>query len=144
VKPLCREIKFGSSDYQSAIQLREEILRKPLGLVSEPNTFYGEENFFHLGAFLGESLIACLILEPLEERLVKMRQVAVINTFQRMGIGSLLVKFSEEFASRIGYKMIKAHARESAIPFYVRLGYSIHEPPFIEVGLRHFLISKSL
>ncbi len=129
----CREFPFGSSEYLASVALREEILRKPLGLEWQLEDFQGEEASHHLGCFLGD--------DPFT---IKMRQVAVAADIQRQGAGTALVCFGEQFAHDAGYQSIVAHARVSALPFYKRLGYTIDGPQFIEVSIPHFRISKPL
>lgn len=55
-----------------------------------------------------------------------------------------IVLFAESVAKLRGHERLMLHARESAVPFYLRLGYEIEGEPFTEVGLTHRLMSKSL
>ena len=73
-----------------------------------------------------------------------MRQVAVASTWQGKGIGSMLVAESEKTASRLGFSLITLHARESAVPFYERLGYGRVGERFEEVTIPHFKMEKML
>ncbi len=47
-------------------------------------------------------------------------------------------------ARREGFRRIIAHAREPAVPFYLRLGYAVEGERFIEVTIPHFTVSKDL
>lgn len=140
----CREIAFGSDLYRETVRLREEVLRRPLGLPWEASAFQAEEMSFHLGCFLGDTLVACMILRPLDEQTLKMRQVAVAPAHQSQGIGSALLQFAEKFALDHGYRKIVANARETAIAFYRRHRYKVVGEMFLEVGIPHFFISKTL
>jgi predicted GNAT family N-acyltransferase len=73
-----------------------------------------------------------------------MRQVAVNDKSQRSGIGSRLVAYSEEYAREHGYETMELNARQTAVPFYLRLGYEITGDPFTEVGLPHRKMQKRL
>jgi GNAT superfamily N-acetyltransferase len=132
-----REIEFGSPDYDAGVTLRSRVLREPLGLRPGPEERHEESGLIHLGAFEGTRLIACLMLHDVGEGQVRMRQVAVDFERQKGGIGTRLVHFSEEVARKRGLREMVMHARESAIPFYERLGYFCFGEPFVEVTVPH-------
>src|SRR6185369_12391390 len=132
-----REISFDSPDYDASVVLRARVLRTPLGLHPGPEERPAEARLRHLGAFEGGVLVACLMLEELGEGRIKMRQVAVDFHRQRGGLGSRLVRFSEEVAKAAGQREMVLNAREKAIPFYERLGYAVRGEPFLEVTLPH-------
>jgi GNAT superfamily N-acetyltransferase len=134
---VCREYPFDSADYQEAVRLREAVLRAPLGLAWTARDFEAEERSYHLGAFQGARLVSTLILRPRENGEVQMRQVAVAADVQARGIGTALVRYAEQFAADRGFRTITAHARQAALDFYHRLGYSVSGEPFIEVGIPH-------
>ena len=140
----CREFAFGSEVYQESVRLREAVLRRPLGLTWEAGAFDAEESSFHLGCFVGDALVGTLILRPLDRGTVKMRQVAVATKRQGQGVGSALVRFAEQFAVARGYTTVVAHARESALSFYRKHGYRVEGATFLEVGIPHRRIYKTL
>jgi ribosomal protein S18 acetylase RimI-like enzyme len=140
----CRKIAFGSAEYRAALVLREEVLRKPLGLPVRPEDVAGEEESFHLGCFEGERLVGTLILKPVDETTVKMRQVAIAPETQGKGAGSDLVKFAEEFARAKGFRTITAHVREPVLHFYIRRGYGLRSERFIEVTIPHYAVAKEI
>lgn len=138
-----REISYGSTAYLAEVELRRKVLRLPLSLDFVPSDFLPEPQEFHLGAFDGNQLIACLVLTPLGDS-VKMRQVAVEPSAQGRGIGTRLVRFSEEFASHRGFTKMILSARSTAIPFYERLGYEVVGEPYEEVTIPHSMMERDL
>ena len=106
--------------------------------------FVEEENSFHLGCFADGALVGTLILRPLDAQVLKMRQVAVAPEWQGRGVGSALVRFAEQFAAARGYVTIVAHARSTALHFDRKLGYQEEGVTFLEVGLPHISIRKTL
>lgn len=139
-----RELIFGSSEQKESIKLRDEILRKPLGLHFSDEELQNEHNQIHIGAFLDGRIVGILLLMPLSNTVIKMRQVAVDNNLQRKGIGKKLVLFAENYAKQQSFKEITLHARKSATEFYLNVGYQIEGNPFIEVGIPHYLIKKHI
>jgi ribosomal protein S18 acetylase RimI-like enzyme len=140
----CSEFAFGSETYRESVRLREAVLRRPLGLSWEPGAFDGEDTSFHLGCFDGNELAGTLILRPLDAATVKMRQVAVSPAWQSRGAGTMLVRFAERFAAARGYSAVEAHARTTALAFYHKLGYRAVGDGFLEVGIPHVSIQKTL
>lgn len=139
------EITFGTPEYDEAVRLRYDILRKPLGRTFNIEDFAKEYEHFHLGYYHSSGqLIACLTLTPLDAQEVKMRQVAVAEAVQRSGVGRILVEASERFARSHHFSKIVLNARETAVPFYERLEYQRLGDRFEEVGIPHFKMEKSL
>ncbi len=130
--------------YGASLRLREEVLRKPLGLPMRPEDTAGEDASFHLGVFESERLVGSLILKPVDETTLRMRQVAVEPTTQGRGAGSDLIRFAENFAREKGYRSIVAHVRQEYFPFYVKRGYGVRGGPFIEVTIPHYAVAKEL
>ena len=139
-----RQITFGSADYRAAVDLREAVLRRPLGRGWEPGAFDGEELSFHLGCFVGVELVAVLVLRPVDGETLHLRQLAVDPDHQGQGIGRALLAFAERLAREHGYRRLVAQARESAVGFYRRLGWEVRGEPFVHLGLDHREVRKEL
>jgi predicted GNAT family N-acyltransferase len=136
-------IDFGSPEYDEAKDLREKILRIPLGMRYKIEDFVGEENNQHIAYFENGIILGYLQLKPVPENGLKMRQVAVDDLHQGKGIGKSLVEYSEAWAINENKSFIELNAREVAIPFYLKCGYIIEKEPFEEVGIPHrFMIKR--
>jgi predicted N-acetyltransferase YhbS len=139
-----REIVYGSAEYRAELELRDEILRRPLGRQLSARDREGEENAYHIACFRGERVVGCLVLRPLGEGDVRMRAVAVATVVQRQGIGAALVRFAEDFARGRGYRRMVLHARETAVEFYEKLDYARVGERFVEVTIPHWRMEKRL
>lgn len=143
-----RLIAYGSVHYHATLELRERILRQPLGLTLSATDTAGEEDQLHLAVFSGEACIGCLVLRtatsPDDSPALQMRQVAVAENWRNRGIGRQLVETAETCARAAGVGHIVLHARETAIPFYLKLGYTPEEDAFLEVGIPHRAMRKSI
>ena len=139
-------IEFASPDYDLAVRLRTDVLRRPLGLEFTIEQLAAEWPDLHLACFDDqETLVGCLILTKNGvEKTVKMRQVAVAENRQKQGIGQRLVAYSETWAQRNLFGKMTLHAREAAVAFYLKLGYATVGERFLEVGIPHFKMEKSL
>jgi predicted GNAT family N-acyltransferase len=137
-------IEFGTDDYKQSVNLREQILRKPLGLSFREEFLSADKFEIIIGLFINNQIVGSLNLKPLSNRILKMRQVAVKNTMQNMGIGKKIVIFSENYAKENKYTEIMMHARTTAVDFYKKLNYFIEGDEFFEVGILHYKMRKIL
>ena len=139
------EIEFATPEYDQTVQLRDKILRKPLGLAFSEEQLTEEFSDVHLAAFTSDWILrGCLVLTPKEDKTLKMRQVAVDEAVQKMGVGRQLVTASEAFARRNGFNTMELNARDTAVPFYEKLAYTVVGEPFEEVGIVHFKMIKNM
>lgn len=139
------KIEFGTPEYDEAVRLRYDVLRKPLGLEFTAEQLALEYEDIHLAAYdIHFRLMGCLILSLANETSMKMRQVAVAEAFQRNGVGKRMALHAEALAAKSGCTNIFCHARDVAVPFYESLGYTKEGKPFKEVGITHFKMKKKI
>ena len=136
-------VDYGSDEYKKAVALREEILRKPLGLFFTKGELGMEKEHVHIAGFLGQEMCATAVLVPDRDEM-KMQRVALKASFQGKGIGSALMRFCEEYATKHGFKSIYCHARGTAVQFYQKNQYSIEGEPFDEDGIPHNKMRKMI
>jgi len=139
-----RAIKHNTPEYVRIVALRRQVLRAPLGLDFTPEQLAAEADDIHLAGFEGETPVACLILTPVSAEECKMRQVAVAPERQGEGLGGRIVAYCENVARAAGCRKITLHARETVVPFYLRLGYEVEGDVFDEVTIPHRKMVKWL
>ncbi len=135
-------IKSTSPKYSGVWDLREEILRRPLGLSLRNEDLSRDKEDDIIIAEHDNIVIACLLLHPLEDNNVQLRAMAVYGGWQGKGIGKLLVQSAEKFCMQKGYMKIVLHARKVALGFYSGMGYTTCSDEFTEVGIPHFMMEK--
>ena len=139
-----RMIDPDSKEYKQMVDLRNEILRKPLGLTFEQKELEEEKDDVLMGAFEDDKLIGCCLLTKVDSAKVRLRQMAVPNNMQGKGMGRALMIFAENIARDMGYKVLLMHARKTAAGFYEKLGYNISGNEFEEVTIPHYVMEKNL
>ena len=137
-------IDHGSKEYQQMVQLRNDILRKPLGLKFTPEELEKEKDEILIAAFEEDKILGCCMLIKLDATCVRLRQMAVLNNLQGKGIGRALMQFAENIARDLGYQRITMHARKTAAGFYQKQGYSVSGEEFEEVTIPHYVMEKML
>jgi len=143
-----RQVEHGGHWYTAALALRDDVLRRPIGLKFPEYQVDLEVEDIHIVGTQTvqgeEQIVACLLLHRLSPTEVKMRQVAVRPEFQRQGLGSGLVEASELIAKQHGFRKMVLNSRATAVPFYLSLDYTVEGDEFEEVGIPHFKMWKAL
>ncbi len=137
-------IDHGSREYQQMLDLRNQMLRKPLGLHFTQADLDAEKDDILIGCFDDDKLEGCCILTQTGPKTVRLRQMAVSSGIQGKGIGRVLMSFAENIARDRGYTRMTMHARKSAVGFYEKLGYKICGEEFEEVTIPHLEMDKEL
>ncbi len=137
-------IDHGSKEYQEMVDLRRTILRKPLGLEFDPKELEREKEDILIGCFEDDKLEGCCLLTKIDDKAVRLRQMAVLSGLQGKGFGRVLMQFAENIARDRGYKTITMHARKTAVGFYQKLGYKVSGEEFLELSIPHYIMEKDL
>lgn len=126
------------------VNLRYEIMRKPLGLSFSPEELSKEKNDILIGAFDEDEMLGCCILTDMNKGCVRLRQMAVQKNMQGKGIGESIITFAENLARDKGYKTLTMHSRDSAIGFYEKYGFKVKGDQFMEINIPHHIMEKKL
>lgn len=137
-------IDYGTAEYDQMVRLRDEILRKPLGLTFSKEELEKEKNNLLIVAYEDERMLGCCMLIEEGIQTVRLRQMAVMNDLQGKGIGKALMQFAENIARDRGYKKITMHARKDASGFYEKMGYRRQGDEFKEITIPHYVMEKEL
>ena len=133
--------------------LRFEVLRA--GMVNQTVHFDGDDDptTIHLGAFDQDQNnvgVSTWMQRPFplaeEHKALQLRGMATAVNVQGQGIGALLLVAGQSHGREIGAHLIWANARDAALNFYNRHGYSTVGEGFIETvtQLPHHKVVKYL
>jgi len=134
--------------YEQALDLRERVLLRPIGLDIE--SFFEsyreqEAKSRHIVAVIdhpsGERVVGVVMLMPdsPEKGVGKLSQMAVDPQLQNEGYGRLLVAEVEKMAvGELGLAELYCHAQSTAVGFYKKMGWSIEGDMFMEAGIEHY------
>jgi predicted N-acetyltransferase YhbS len=139
-----KQIDHGSNEYLQMVNLRDNVLRRPLGLTYSHDELLAEKDDTLIVCVDDGEMLGCCILTELDSETVRLRQMAVANKLHGKGIGASIMYFAENLARDKGYSFISMHARNTAIGFYEKFGYHTKGAQFIEVNLPHHIMEKGL
>ena len=136
---------------QETFLVRNLVLR--LGKPIETCFFDGDnlEQTKHFGYFDNTKIVGVVSVYKNKNAIFKfpnqyqIRGMAILEEFQGSGCGKLLVKHCEDYLISSEANLIWFNARETAVIFYEKLGYTKNGFPFVitDVGI-HFLMFKNL
>ena len=140
------DVDFGSSRYDELVELRYKVLLEPLGLKFLDSFRDKEATYLHIGCIesLDDKLVGGLILAPVNDKEIRLMQVAVDPVYQGEGIGRQLVAYAEKRAKEAGFSKIVMHAMLSVVNFYEKLGYKQDGDLFEEQSLTFAKMVKKL
>ncbi len=141
---LIKRIKYNSQKYKEAVDLRNLILRQPLGLNFDKQDLLKEKDDIIIGCFENNKIIGTLVLTPKDRDTVIMRQVAVADKHQGKGVGSMLIKFAEKMATEHKFSKIILSARTAVLDFYIKMGYKTVGEEYVSknTNIPHFKMVK--
>lgn len=131
------------SEWSQYYLMRYNVLRKPLNqpLGSERNE--GDSTGVHFALFDNNILRAIARLDSVDKTTAQVRFVAVDTAVQKSGFGKLIMNAVEEFSIKRGDSKMILHARDYALDFYSKLGYTTIEKSYLLFGvLQHYLMEK--
>ena len=138
-------VPFGSDLYYQAKKLRQDILRAPLGMILSEEELSWDSAQTHLVAVdANNHLLGTAIIKTISPDRIKVRQMAVSEDTQGRGVGRQIMLFAEKSAREQGCQAIELHARVAVSDFYRKLGYKTEGVEFIEVGIPHIKMTKTL
>ena len=140
-----REIGFGTDEYRLECGLRNDVLRKPLGLALSAEELAEEADQLHFGLFEPDGELAgCVVAVRLSPTDARIRQMAVSPARQRRGLGTRMMNELEANLRSRGFTTFVLHARASAVEFYRRLGYTVVGDEFVDLTIAHSRMVKEV
>ncbi|MFF2011313.1 GNAT family N-acetyltransferase [Streptomyces sp. NPDC058195] len=71
-------------------------------------------------------------------------RLAVTRAARGLGVGAALVRAIEDAARELGLDAVDLHAQTQALGFYERLGYVAYGPEFLDAGIAHRAMRRTL
>ncbi len=140
----CKNVSFNSPWVLQMYALRQQELRLPLGLHLYKEDLLSEQSQLHFIGYEQDEIVTCLQLVKIDNKALKLRQMATYKMHQGKGKGKQLVKYAELWAKENGYEKIELHARKVAQGFYEKQGYKKVGEEFLEVEIPHYKMVKDL
>lgn len=134
------------NEFEAYYLLRYQLLRAPWNQPKGSEKDNMEDDSIHAIALDNDqTIIGVCRLQFNSKEESQIRYMAVADSHQGKGIGKKLVKYMENRAKQQGIQTMILHARENALPFYKKCGYTIIEKNYLMWGeIQHYLMGKKL
>lgn len=139
-----KKITYGTEEYETSIDIRNEAFRKPWGLDIRDEDLTGDKDMDMFGGYLGDKMIATIFLTEDDEETARIKSVAILEEYRRKGLGRYLMEYVENIARERGYKKVNLMGRVSVEGFYNKLGYKTIGEPFDYHTIPHIDMVKEL
>lgn len=74
----------------------------------------------------------------------KVERICILKNCRQTGAGRTIMDKIEQYAAQQRVNKLTLHAQTHAIPFYLKLGYSITSEEFLDAGIPHRAMEKIL
>lgn len=133
------------AEWESYYDLRYRIMREPLGKERGSERNEGDVTGIHIALFEETTILAIARLDKVDETTCQVRFVAVESSLQGQGLGKLIMDAVEKRGRSEGFSKLVLHARDYALPFYKKLGYTLIGPSYkLFDVLQHYEMEKAL
>jgi predicted GNAT family N-acyltransferase len=133
------------SEWKAYYALRFNVLREPWNQPHGSEVLDDEDQAIHAIAVAGEEVLGVARMHESATNQGQVRCVAIATIAQGKGIGKAIMAYLEDQAKTKGWTEIVLEARENAVPFYERIGYTIIAESYLLFGeIQHYRMSKTL
>lgn len=135
-----------SNIYFDGLKIRHTVFVKEQGVPRELEIDKLEAFCIHL-VYYNDQNVACAVLRLCPDNKnyqIQIQRFAVLKAYRRQQIGKKLIRFAEQFAKNLGFKVIDLHAQHHAKIFYQKLGYQTYGEAFEDAGIIHIAMRKEL
>ena len=130
-------------EWEDYYDLRYHILREPLGKPRGSERNDGDATGVHLALYDRDILRAIARLDQAEPNISQTRFVAVHPASRGKGYGRIIMEASEQKSQEMGNEKMILHARDYALDFYLKIGYTNIEKSYkLYDVLQHYLMEK--
>lgn len=135
-----------SKEFEAYYLLRFEVLRKPWNQPLGSEKDNNEDISTHIMACdQNNTILGVCRLQLNSATEAQLRFMGVKENTQGLGIGKKLITYAEQKAKQQGTSKVILQAREIAVEFYKKCGYSVVEKSFLMWNeIQHYLMEKKL
>jgi len=153
VSPVVR-LAESPADRLAAWRIREQVFIGEQGISESEERDGLDDVAWHLVAWEGESAVGTArilglaedgrLISPAGSAVAKIGRMAVVPQKRRLGVGRQLLDAALDLARRHGSDRAELSAQEYVLPFYEQAGFCVEGTPYLEAGIPHRKMSRSL
>ncbi|CAH1204835.1 putative N-acetyltransferase YjcF [Paenibacillus auburnensis] len=129
---------------EEAFRIRREGFVEEQGVPLEDEFDQYEQNAEHILVYHEEDAPVGTARLRVVDGWAKLERICLLAPYRKSGIGSFIIATLEQMAAERGLTQMKLHGQKQAEGFYQKLGYETGSPVFMEDGIPHVLMVKSI
>jgi predicted GNAT family N-acyltransferase len=132
-----------ADELEQAMALRVRVFTGEQGVDREADPDEFDREARHLVAVEGGAVVGtCRVF--IRDGVGRVGRMVVEASARGRGIGARLLEEAEAWAAEAGAELVRLHAQTAAAAFYARGGYTEVGEPFVEEGIDHVTMERSL
>ena len=132
------------SRLRDALAIRFQVFVDEQGIPAELEIDDLDGIAWHAVAWADDVPIGTARLVSKDATHVKVGRVAVLPSHRRQGVATRLIELLLELARRQGFQQAELASQIEAMPVYEKLGFVAHGPYFLDAGLPHRLMRRTI
>ena len=140
----CRVVEYGSTGFSHCAAIRMEVFVGEQRVPAEEEMDDLDATSLHVLALEHGEPVGTGRLVPSGEGTAKIGRMAVLNRYRGLGIGGAILNELLSQARVSGVREVSLAAQRHAISFYERFAFVAEGDIFLEAGIEHRTMRKSL
>ncbi|MGE7672243.1 GNAT family N-acetyltransferase [Lysinibacillus sp. NPDC094403] len=133
-----------TKEHEDAFVVRKQVFVEEQGVPLHLECDAEDASATHFIMYEGNDPVGAARLRSIEDDAVKIERVCILQDQRGKKLGALIMKEMENHAISINKKKLKLNAQSYAIPFYEKLGYTATSPEFMDAGIPHRAMEKTI
>lgn len=110
----------------------------------EIDDFDTSDDVVHFVLYDEDTVIGAARIRESEAGVAKIERVCIDSTYRGKNLGLLIMQEIEQHVCTLPFTTMKLNAQTYAIPFYEKLGFTVTSIEFLDAGIPHRSMEKTL
>jgi len=133
-----------AKEHEDAFAVRKQVFVEEQGVPLHLECDAEDASATHFIMYEGNDPVGAARLRNIVDDTAKIERVCILQDQRGKKLGALIMKEMEKHAISMNKKKLKLHAQSYAIPFYEKLGYTVTSPEFMDAGIPHRAMEKTI
>jgi predicted GNAT family N-acyltransferase len=134
----------GPAEVDAALQLRYRVFCEEQGVTVAADQDGRDPEALHIVAWDADGRLAGACRVVFDGAVARLGRMAVEPELRGRGIGAAMLAEAERESRRAGAERIRLHAQTAARSLYERAGFEVRGEEFLEEGIPHVTMEKTL
>jgi predicted GNAT family N-acyltransferase len=133
-----------SQIYKDALAIRKQVFVEEQNVPAELEVDDLEDKTAHVVGYHENKPCVTARIYEVKPKVYKVQRVAVSKEFRQLGNGYKIMEEIERYVKELKGEKLTLGSQDHAIPFYEKVGYRVHGEGFLDAGIPHHMMIKSI